>query len=134
MTTKAKWTWGIAGLLLIVALIGWIAYQTNRAATTILTPDASIPTSFEPLGPVFCGLLQPYKTPTQSGLQGLVDKAQLSQPNPDLMTLKFAVVNAPNVPTHTAMIGLYKQVIDGHANSAAAVNLITQIRGMNPCA
>jgi hypothetical protein len=128
---RAIWGAGI-GLLMAVAVIGGIFIgRASDTVTHIMTFNTGVPTAFDPQPSLFCNTLH-----QNGGLQEMVDNIGQVSPaeNTSLLMLRFVVEASPDKPTHTAMVGLYKEVLKGHPYSSTSETAINTVEGLNSCA
>ena len=57
-----------------------------------------------------------------------------STPSPKQLMLEFVVAASPDKPTHTAMVGLYKELLNGHPFSSSVQQDVNAVKAINPCA
>jgi hypothetical protein len=118
-------------VMVFVAVLSIFVTRTARGLSHIMTFSAAVPTAFNPQPTFFCNSLQ-----QNGGLQKMVDNVGpvTSTPSPKQLELEFVVDTSPDKPTHTAMVGLYTELLDGHPFSSTVQQDINIVTGMNPCA
>jgi hypothetical protein len=125
------WRWVVlaTAVMVFVALLSIVLTRAARGLSNTMTFKTNVPTRFSPDSTFFCNMLQ-----QPGGLQKLVESVgqrafgQATAPNTSLLTLAIVTGASPDPTTRTAMVGLYKEVLNGHQLSSTAH------QDMNPCA
>ena len=132
MKQDLEWSSVVLAIVVVVfvAVLSIFVTRTARSATHIMTFSATVPTAFNPQPTFFCNTLQQH-----GGLQKVVDDVGpvTSTPSPKQLKLEFDVDTSPTMPTRTAMVGLYKELLNGHSFSSTVQQDINIVEGMRPC-
>jgi hypothetical protein len=127
------WVGGIGLLVALVVIGGIYIGRVSHALSHVMTFNTNVPTVFNSDPTFFCSALhQP------GGLQQMVDNAggstaRASTVTADQVLLKAVVEASPNQSTRTAMVRLYKDVLNGSSTSSQAQGLVDTVEEMNPC-